>query len=181
MVAGDEMLIYTDMGCAPRPPGDVGRYLAEASMTMAGWVVLVTDGELHLHLMPGAVVPMSAGPEGDRLWELARSLTCPADGLPLRASLTIAEGPPLDLVGAVTPLRGNPSALAHRLAALAVPAVEPGPNAAWDRLAPAARQAQAWQREGTLLGAALAWKGRGRLVGPLRGDPLIRFGVSLWR
>ncbi|MCC6921047.1 MAG: hypothetical protein IT548_17765 [Alphaproteobacteria bacterium] len=181
MADGDEMLIYTDMGCAPRPRGDIGLYLAEASMTMAGWVVLAAGGELHLHLMPGAAVPLSAGPEGDRLWELARSLTCSADGLPLRASVAVAEGPPLDVAGAITPLRGRPSALAHSLATAAVPLIEPGPEAAWDRLAPAARQAQAWVKDGTLLGAALAWKGRGRLVGPLRGDPLIRFGVSVWR
>ena len=136
---------------------------------------LISQGEtLHLRLGPGVTLPPGAAGAG-RAGELACSLAGP-----LAVSLAVASGPALDAAGIVTPL-GPAAAEAQAFARLPVPALDEGPEAAWDRLAVAVRRAQALARERRLVAAALAYRGRGRLVGPLAGDLLLRFGVSAWR
>lgn len=139
------------------------------------WAVIDVGDTLHVHLAPGAALPPGLGGPTP-LWELAASLTGPQD-----ATLAIASGPALDAAAVLVPLGAPALAEATALARLPVPALDDGPNAAWDRLAPIARRAQALARDRRLLAAALTYKGRGRLIGPIAGDLLLRFGVSTWR
>lgn len=175
-----EFLLYTDMGCSARPPAQPGRYLAEATMTTGGWVVLAAGDCLHVQLLPGASVPVGVGPAGDLRWEVAHALG-EARGDLTRATIAVAHGPPLDTAAVVTPFGSDAAQVARQLATLAALPAESGPEAAWDRLASPARRAQALVRDGSLIAAALTFRGRGRLIGPLRGDLLMRFGVSAWR
>jgi hypothetical protein len=180
MANGDgDFLIYTDMGCAARPPALPGRYLAEAAMTTGGWVVLAAGKELHIQLLPGIAVPLDAGPGGDLRWDLARSLVPRGDLT--RVTIAVAPGPPLDWAGVVAPFGGPAFDLARQLASMAAASSDFGREAAWDRLASPAKRAQAQQRDQSLIAAALTYRGRGRLIGPLRGDLLVCFGVSAWR
>ncbi len=168
---------------APAAIGDAGdpaAVILAASLAASAWHVLETPSGLHLHLPPGASIPLDAG-KGDLAWEVARSLSAPQTGAPLRASIAAATGAALDAVVVVTALGGEAPRLAATLAAMPLPTLEDGPDAIWDRLAHAARRAQALRTEGRLAAAALAYRGRGRLIGGLRGDLLIRFGVSAWR
>lgn len=160
--------------------GSSAELIAAASLAAPGWHVLSDPGGLHLHLPQGVTLPPEAG-TSDLAWDVARSLFVPDTGTPLRASLASASGAALDAVVVVTTLGGAAASLAQTLAAMPVPALEAGADAIWDRLGHAARRAQTLRAEGRLVAAALAFRGRGRLIGGLRGDLLIRFGVSAWR
>jgi len=174
-----EFLLYTEMGCAIRPPGQPGLYLAEATMTTSGWVVLAAGEELHVQLLRGASVPADAGPGSDLRWEMARALDV-IGGDMTRVTIAVAGGPALDHAGVATEFGRDAARMARQLAALSVIS-EAGPEMAWDRLSAPVRRAQTLQREEGLLAAVLTYRGRGRVVGRLRRDMLMRFGVSAWR
>jgi len=178
--ADSEFLLYTDMGCAIRPPVSPGRCLAEATMTTSGWVVLVAGAELHVQLMRGASVPADAGTGGDLRWELATAYGAASTDL-MRLTIAVANGPPLDRVGVIAEFGADAAGLARRLATASGAPSEPDREAAWDRLSGPVRHAKAFQRDSGLIAAVLAYRGRGRVVGPLQSDMLTRFGVSAWR
>lgn len=156
------------------PPGETLEDALAAAEAL-DWCAIAEAGALHLLLADGHTLPPGTG-DVSPLWELAGSLTGP-----LRVSLAVATGPALDVVAVLTPLNAPAVTEAAALARLPVPALEDGPDVAWDRLAHAARRAQVLTREGRILAAALTFKGRGRLIGPLNGNLLLRFGVSAWR
>ncbi len=160
---------------APLEPPDSSLGAAFAAAKGLDWCAIADEGALHLILAEGQSLPHGAG-DASALWELARSLTGP-----VQASLALATGPALDIAAVLSPLNAPAVTEAAALARLPVPALEDGPDAAWDRLAHAARRAQVLMREGRLHAAALTFKGRGRLIGPLNGNLLLRFGVSAWR
>lgn len=169
----------------PLPAGASAADILDAAAAAApGWHVFADGRGLHLHVPSGTALPYGAAKaagQGDLAWEAAMSLAPPENGAPLRASVAAASGTSLDMVAVATPLGADAAGLAHALSVLPAPALEPGADAIWDRLGHAARRAQALRGEGRLIAAALAFRGRGRLIGPLRGDLLIRFGVSAWR
>ncbi len=148
---------------------------ADLAASGLDWAVIAAGEVLHLHLGPGAALPPGLVGQAP-VWELAAGLIGPLD-----ATLAVAGGPALDRAAVLTPLDGPAAAEAAALARLPVPALEEGAEAIWDRLAHAARRAQALLRERRLIAAALTFRGRGRLIGPVSGDLLIRFGVSTWR
>ena len=152
---------------------------AAAEAAPASWHVLSSGGALLLYRPPGAAIPLDAG-DSDFAWEVARNVV-PAGAEPLRVAIAVARGTALDAAAVVAPWDQRVAALASGLAAMPLPALEEGPDAVWDRLGHAARRAQALLKEGRLTAAALTFRGRGRLIGGLRGDLLIRFGVSTWR
>ncbi|BCW89595.1 hypothetical protein sos41_27610 [Alphaproteobacteria bacterium SO-S41] len=152
---------------------------AAAESAPAAWHVLASGGALLLYLPPGAAIPLEAG-DSDFAWEVARSLV-PTGIEPLRVAIAVAQGTALDAAAVVGPWDQPAAALAAGLATMPLPTLEEGPNAVWDRLGHAARRAQTLQKEGRIVAAALTFRGRGRLIGGLRGDLLIRFGVSAWR
>lgn len=55
------------------------------------------------------------------------------------------------------------------------------PEAVWDGLSGAARLGRTLLDRGAIKAAAITLKGRGRVLGRLKGDALLRFGVSEWR
>ncbi|MFT3808939.1 MAG: hypothetical protein QM698_03410 [Micropepsaceae bacterium] len=160
---------------APLDPPDNSLGAALAAAEGLDWCAIAEDGALHLILAAGQTLPPGTG-DASALWELGSSLSGP-----LQASLALATGPALDIAAILAPLNAPAVTEAAALARLPVPALDDGPDAAWDRLAHAARRAQALMREGRILAAALTFKGRGRLIGPLNGNLLLRFGVSAWR
>lgn len=55
------------------------------------------------------------------------------------------------------------------------------PEAVWDALSGAARRGRTLLDRGGIKAAALTLKGRGRVIGRIKGDALLRIGVSEWR
>jgi hypothetical protein len=121
--------------------------------------------------------PLAAAPAG-LLADLAAGLS--STGV-RQASLAVLQGGAVDVVGVAAPAGEDVGHIASLLARTPVVVAGQDSEAVWDHLAVVARTAKTLMAERQIIAVALTFRGRGRLIGPLNGDLLLRFGVSMWR